>query len=224
MPRPMFKNGRQDPAAPSSKTDPTAMTEPDANAEPARGAPRLTARGLSHRKPTRFDWRPEAEARAALAAALDLPAITALRLKGEILPEGRDDFRLTARLEAEVVQACVITLAPVPARIAEEVQRRYLADWAEPDGEEVEIPAEDAEALPEVIDIAEVTREALALALPPYPRAPGAELGEQVFAAEGEAPLRDQDLRPFAGLAALMQPVLKGDAPDENNGSQGGGS
>ena len=44
---------------------------------------------------------------------------------------------------------------------------------------------------------------ALALALPLYPRAPGAELGQAVFAEPGTAPLKDEDLRPFAGLAGL---------------------
>jgi uncharacterized metal-binding protein YceD (DUF177 family) len=72
----------------------------------------------------------------------------------------------------------------VPARIDETVRRRYLADYAEPEGEEVEVPEDDsAEPMPEAIDLAEVLREALALALPPWPRAPGAELGEAVFAA-----------------------------------------
>jgi hypothetical protein len=48
-----------------------------------------------------------------------------------------------------------------------------------------------------------VLAEALALALPDYPRAPGAELGQAVFAEPGIEPLRDEALRPFAGLAAF---------------------
>ena len=73
------------------------------------------------------------------------------------------------------------------------------------------MPEDDtAEPLPEVIDLTEVTREALALALPLYPRAPGAELGEAVFAAPGTAPIRDEDLKPFAGLAALKAKLEPG--------------
>lgn len=66
------------------------------------------------------------------------------------------------------------------------------------------MPEDDSvEPLPDVIDVGVVATEALALALPLYPRAEGAELGEAVFTAPGEAPLRDGDLKPFAGLAAL---------------------
>ena len=174
-------------------------------------APQYRSSALSHRKPTRFDWRPEAAARAALAKALDLPAIGAFSLKGEIRPVGRHDFELEAQLVADVTQSCVISLAPVPAHIEERVLRRYIVDFVMPDGEEVEMPEDDtAEPMPEVIDLSEVAAEALALALPPYPRAAGVELGEAVFAGPGTEALRDEDLRPFAGLAQLVSKAQKG--------------
>jgi len=47
--------------------------------------------------------------------------------------------------------------------------------------------------------------EALQLALPLYPRAPGAELGSIEAAAPGSAPLEPEARRPFAGLADLMK-------------------
>ena len=76
------------------------------------------------------------------------------------------------------------------------------------------MPEDDTrDPLPEVIDVATVALEALALALPLYPRAPGAELGEAVYTAPGATPLRDEDLRPFAGLAALKSRL----APGEGN-------
>lgn len=71
--------------------------------------------------------------------------------------------------------------------------------------EAASIPSDDTqEALPEVIDAASVAIEALALALPMYPRAPGVELGEAVFTEPGKAALREGDLKPFAGLAGLV--------------------
>lgn len=166
---------------------------------------------LSSRKPTRFDFRPDPAQTAALVAELGLLDLAALHLKGEIRPIGRSDFELAAQLSADVVQPCAVTLAPVPARIDEPVLRRFIADWQDPEGDEVEMPEDDsAEPLPEVIDLVDVTREALALALPLYPRAPGAELGEAVFAAPGTAPIRDEDLKPFAGLAALKAKLEPG--------------
>ena len=161
---------------------------------------------LSHRKPTRFRFAPEAPAQAAIADSLELIAVTDLTFDGEITPAGRADFVLTGRLRANAVQACVVTLAPVPARIDEQVLRRYLAVFDIPEGDETEMPDDDsAEPMPELIDLTTIVVETLTLALPPYPRAPGAELGEAVFAEQGTAPLRDQDLRPFAGLASLVK-------------------
>lgn len=175
-------------------------------------APQWRSAALSHRKPTRFHWRPDAATRKALARDLDLIAVESLSLQGEITPEGRADFRMEAMLEARVTQACVITLAPVPGVIREPVLRRFLSEWKDPEGEEAEMPEDDsAEPMPEVIDLAVIGEEALSLALPPYPRAAGAELGESLHSESGTTPLRDEDLRPFAGLASLMK---KSDKPD----------
>lgn len=161
----------------------------------------LRARGL--RKPVRFDLSPDAGERAAVAGDLGLLDLPAFRFAGTVKPAGRDVV-LEGVLTAAVVQPCSVTLVPVTTHIDEPVTRRYVADWVEPEGDEVEIPEDvTVEPLPQAIDLAEVAVEALALALPLYPRAPGADLGEAVFAPPGVAPLRAEDLRPFAGLAAL---------------------
>lgn len=157
-----------------------------------------------------FDLRPDAETRRALAEELGLLELSSLRFSGELRPDGRADVALDARLEAEAVQACVVSLAPVPARINLPVLRVYVADMVVPEGEEVEMPEDDSrEPLPDVIDLDAVLVEALALALPDYPRAEGVTLGEQVFAADGVEPLRDEALKPFAGLAALKAKLEK---------------
>ncbi len=167
-------------------------------------------RSLSPKKPTRFDLTPDAATRAAVAAALNITAIEALSFKGEFRPIGRRDVLLEAQLVARVVQPCGITLAPVKTAISETVIRRYVANWVDPDAAEVEIPDDDtSERLPDTIDAGAVALEALALALPLYPRAPGAELGQAVFAEPGEAPLTDADLKPFAGLAGLKDKLGK---------------
>lgn len=161
----------------------------------------LRARGL--RKPLRFDLVPDPSGRQAVAGDLDLLDLPEMRFSGVVRPAGKDVV-LEAVLTATVVQPCSVTLDPVTTRIDEAVSRRYVADWVEPEGDEVEVPEDvTVEPLPQAIDVAEVAIEALALALPLYPRAPGADLGEAVFAPPGVAPLRAEDMRPFAGLAAL---------------------
>ncbi len=159
---------------------------------------------LSMRKPTRFDLQPDAATRKAIAADLGLLSVAFFQFKGELRPAPNRDFVLEAQLSAWVDQPCVLTLAPVRAEIKEVVKRRYVSDWVEPTGDEVEMPEDDtAEAIPEVIDVGGVAIEALVLALPLYPRATGAELGEVAATPPGAEPLRDADLKPFASLAAL---------------------
>jgi uncharacterized metal-binding protein YceD (DUF177 family) len=179
---------------------------------PARPS-QLRTGALSPRKPTRFSYRPDAKDREALAADLGLIALYALDLTGEIRPSGRDELVLEAKLVARADQACSVTLAPVPAQIDEPVLRRYVAGLTLPDGEEVEMPEDDSvEPLPEVIDLAAVAAEALALALPLYPRAPGAEFGQAVHAGDGVTPLSDADLKPFSALQGLAEKLAaKGD-------------
>nr|WP_149142300.1 YceD family protein [Gemmobacter caeruleus] len=175
----------------------------------------LRVAALASRKPTRFKLIPDAAQRAAIAAVLDISAVHALRFQGELRPRGRNDWDLEGDLEAEVEQPCSVTLAPVVTAIREKVERRYLAEMPDPEGDEIEMPEDDRqEPLPAVIDPGAVALEALALALPAYPRAPGVELGEAVFAAPGIAPIRDEDLRPFAGLATLAQQLDKGQKGD----------
>lgn len=168
---------------------------------------------LPGKKPLHFDLIPDAATRARIALALGLIDLPYLRLTGEVCAAGRHDFALQAALVAQAVQPCSLTLAPVPAQISEAVTRRYVADFEQPEGDEAEMPADDSiEPLPEVIDLGAVAVEALALALPLYPRAPGAELAVAVFAPPGAEPLQDADLKPFAGLGALK---LRVQTPDE---------
>lgn len=162
---------------------------------------------ISGRTTTHVKFRPSAPERAAIAATMGLIDLPALAFDGEIRPLGKRDLILTGRLTAQAVQACVVTLEPVPARVDEPVTRKFIEDWQEPEADEVEIPEDDStEPLPEVIDAVSVVIEALALALPLYPRAPGAALGEAVYAEPGAAPLREADLKPFAALAGMMKP------------------
>lgn len=144
--------------------------------------------------------------RADLAAELDLLGLRKVRFAGEIVAQGKRDWRLQAKLGATVVQPCVVTLDPVTTRIEAEVTRIYEASFVYPDETEAEMPDDETrEPLPETIDLHEILAEALALNLPAYPRADGADLGEAVFTEPGKPAMRDEHARPFAGLAALRE-------------------
>lgn len=161
---------------------------------------------LAARKPTRFTLEPDAAACIHIAKALGIDVVRKTRFKGELRPLAKRDWRLEARLEATVIQPCIATLAPVTTRIQEDVTRNYLADMPEPAAEETEMPDDDtAEPLPAIVDLGVVMTEALALALPLYPRADSAADAGTLAAPPGTAPLTDEALRPFAGLADLMK-------------------
>lgn len=151
--------------------------------------------------------RPDAAARKAMADRLGLTALRKLRFEGHLTPEGRRDWRFEADLGATVVQPCVATLAPVTTRIDTKVVRIYRAEMPPlPEGEDIEMPQDDTEEpLPGTLDLAQVMEEALALALPIYPRAEGAEPVQTRAAPPGVAPLSDEAVKPFAALARLKQ-------------------
>lgn len=157
---------------------------------------------------TQHDFRlvPDEALRAQLVAELDLLDLRKVVLAGKLSPRGKRDWMLTAKLGATAVQPCSVTLAPVTTRIDTAVERLYRADYEPPTEAEAEMPEDDREEpLPESLHLPDLLAEALALALPNYPRAPDADLGEAVFTEPGTAPLRDEDVKPFAGLADLKK-------------------
>lgn len=173
--------------------EPTSLRESDALTLPLRVA------DLNPRAVIEFALRPRAEARTALAADLGLLGLKKLEFRGILSAEGRNDWRLEGKLGATAVQACVISAEPVTTRLDVPVLRRFLREMPLPTETEAEIPEDDSlEQLGPVIDPGAVMAEALALALPEYPRAPGAELPAAVRTA-------DERLNPFAALAAMKR-------------------
>jgi len=157
---------------------------------------------LSTRGGVRFHLAPTPEARADLAAELGVVRIRKLDFRGRLTVEGRHDWRLEGVLGATVVQDCVVTAQPVTTRLDETVIRRFLREMPEPAEPEAEIPDDDTlEPLGATIDPGAVMVEALALAIPDYPRAPGAELPDSATGDTGP----DERPNPFAALAALKR-------------------
>ena len=170
----------------------------------------LRVADLPSKKPTDFLLEFDANDRADIANDLGILAVKKLRFAGKVGAVGGQDWELTGELGATVVQPCVITLEPVTTRLDEFVRRLYLAEAPEIEGSEVEMPDDDSvEELPAEIDLNDVLLEALALALPQFPRKDDVELGEAVFAEPGVEAMTDEEAKPFAGLAALKDSLEK---------------
>jgi uncharacterized metal-binding protein YceD (DUF177 family) len=157
-----------------------------------------------------FDLSATPEECRALARLMGAQAVRKLRFDGRLLPAPRGAWALEARLGATVVQTCVVSLEPVTTRIDTPVVRLFTAEAA-PAGEVVVagLEEDDTEPLGDRIDLGLVAVEALALALPPYPRREGAELiGVAGPSADG-AP-EEPEPTTFAALAALRAKMGEG--------------
>lgn len=152
---------------------------------------------------TALSWRPSPEEAAGIADRLSLLGLSKARLEGT-LRAASGGWSFDGRIGATVRQSCGVTLAPVTTRIDEDVRRRYGAAPAAPPGEtEMAEHDDEWEAAPEALDPAALFEEALSLAVPPFPRAEGATLGEAVFTEPGKRAMTDEDAKPLAGLRAL---------------------
>ncbi len=147
----------------------------------------------------------------AIADILSAVSVEKMRISGALSPIGAKDWDLKANVGASVVQTCVVTLQPVRTRIDVPVALNYVADYRAGEQDSVTEMMVDAsiEPLGHEIDLANIAIEALALALPDYPRAPDARLETQVFSEPGTTPMSDMDAKPFASLAQLKDKLAK---------------
>jgi uncharacterized metal-binding protein YceD (DUF177 family) len=119
----------------------------------------------------------------------------------------KDGVRTKGRVSAHIVQSCVVTLEPVESRVKEGFEQIFvpegskLARVAASNAAEMVLDP-DAPDAPETfvgdeIDVGATVTEFAALAIDPYPRAPGAGLADHI---EGDAEGKDDKPNPFAVL------------------------
>jgi uncharacterized metal-binding protein YceD (DUF177 family) len=140
--------------------------------------------------------------RDALARRFGIESVDRLEAEVTLRREAGGRISARGRLSADVIQACVVSLEPVPQRVEEPVDLRFVpaADAALAEA----ATAEETPQAPDVVpmepggtfDLGEALAQQLALALEPYPRAEGAIL-PCLDAAGGEPAAK-----PIAGGAA----------------------
>ncbi|BBE71531.1 YceD family protein [Oharaeibacter diazotrophicus] len=147
----------------------------------------------------------EAE-RAGLAEIFDILAVGSIRATVTVKPWRRTGVKVTGVVDADVTQACVLTLEPVDEHVRETIEVTFLPaeEIVEPDpDEEIEIRVGEADP-PEPfdgrsIDVGALVAEHVAVGLDPYPRAPGAVFEPHIE----DDPEADVPPSPFAALAKL---------------------
>lgn len=149
---------------------------------------------------------PSAEECAALARRFAIRAITRLKAETRLLADDKA-ITVTGQMEAQIVQACVVTDADVPQNIREAFTLKFLPETDNSLEEEIELAAEECDILyysGDVIDLGEAIAETLALAIEPYPRS--ADAAETLRAA---GVLSEDEAGPFSALSGLKK-MLEG--------------
>ena len=113
----------------------------------------------------------------ALAHRLKLPSVLSLICTFRLKREGAGVLLADGNLSARVVQTCVVSLEEFPALVEERFFVRCVPEGEETDDADPESPDEITYS-GGALDLGEAAAEQLALALDPYPHAPGAVLPE----------------------------------------------
>jgi hypothetical protein len=134
----------------------------------------------------------EAE-REALARRFGLLSLDRLMAEVELVRQSQDTILLRASFEAAFAQECVVTLEPVDGAMAANFALRYgPPEHESEDGIDEEVAFEPL--VNDFIDIGEALAQEFSLALPSFPRSPGAVL---------EIEEEPADTGPFAALSRL---------------------
>jgi uncharacterized metal-binding protein YceD (DUF177 family) len=155
-----------------------------------------------------FKFDADPAERAALADRFGLISLDRFQASFSLRRLRKDLIRVKGHISATLIQACVVTLEPVPAEIAEELELDFSESLDQP-GTEMDLDAEAADG-PEplsggMIDLGEVAAEQLGLAIDPYPRKPGAEIPAQWAGDPDAAPAPGPKVNPFSELEKLTK-------------------
>ncbi|MFO1056999.1 MAG: DUF177 domain-containing protein [Dongiaceae bacterium] len=152
---------------------------------------RLAALDRATETPQSWSIEANQDERAALARRFGLLSLGRLVATLTWRRQAGDLVRLDGVLEASLAQPCVVTLDPVPAELTESFTLRFMRGVAAEDREVVIDPEADDPPEPlgdGPVDVGEIVAQQLALALDPYPRAAGVDLGTVLPESEPESP------------------------------------
>jgi uncharacterized metal-binding protein YceD (DUF177 family) len=141
-------------------------------------------------EPFRQDIAATPEERVALAERFDLVALDRLCAAVELVRQGNDMVMLRAAFSAEFVQSCVVTLDPIAGALSEGFTLLYAPPEMEAEaGRTVEDEVAFEPLVGNAVDVGEAVAQQFSLALPPFPRSPGATLDGEMPPTEEAGPI-----------------------------------
>jgi uncharacterized metal-binding protein YceD (DUF177 family) len=137
-----------------------------------------------------------------LAERFGLLALDRLEATVRLRRGGAGLILADGHFEADATQACVVTLEPVPARLARDFAVTFGHPTVHSGAVVVGVDEEDPpeEIVNGRIDLGEAVAQQLAIALDPYPRSPAAQAPAVDVAADVGS--ESASTRPFAALSA----------------------
>jgi len=154
----------------------------------------------------------EAE-RAALAKRFDLISLDRFEATVTLKREPGDAVRFDGVIDADVVQACIVTTDPVPSHVTDSFTLIYRPDVDEETADQMALDNPEDEIIEPLmgdsIDIGEAVAQQLSVAMDPYPRSVGAQSSATSMQIdineddEAGAPMARPN--PFDALAALKK-------------------
>ena len=148
----------------------------------------------------------DAVARAGLMVRFDLAALDSLEADISLAHDA-EGVVATGRFTADLAQFCIASHDPVPAKMDEVVNIRFVPEPVVNGEVELELEADDCDTMfhdGQIIDLGEAVAQSLGLALNPYPRSPEAEKMLKAAGVKSE-----EDVVPTGALAGLKDLLAK---------------
>ncbi len=145
-------------------------------------------------------------ARAGLMVRFDLAALDSLEADISLAHDA-EGVVATGRFTADLAQFCIASHDPVPAKMDEVVNIRFVPEPVVNGEVELELEADDCDTMfhdGQIIDLGEAVAQSLGLALNPYPRSPEAEKMLKAAGVKSE-----EDVVPAGALAGLKDLLAK---------------
>ena len=187
------------------------MTAADQNKPPEFSHP-ISASRLSF-KPATYRMAANEAERAGLAKRFGLISLSRFEAVVTLKREVGDAIRFDGEIDADLVQACIVTTDPVPARVSDVFTLIFRADIDEATADQMALDNPEDEIIEPLIgdsiDIGEAVAQQLSVAMDPYPRSVGAQSEIEVVQTalieddEAGAPMARRN--PFDALAALKK-------------------
>lgn len=145
-------------------------------------------------------------ARDGLIKRFDLAALDSLKAELSLVHDA-NGVVASGRFTADLAQHCIATHDPVPVKMDEAVNIRFIPEPTFSGEVELELEADDCDTMfhdGQTFDLGEAVAQSLGLALNPYPRSPEAEKMLQAAGVKSE-----EDVVPTGALAGLKDLLAK---------------